>query len=390
MSERSVLGVHPLAAILAAVAIAVAVPAGAQTRAGDPARTAAYRARVETLAVRWRAASDAVTRAEAARRERAPGVPISEGVLRVTADSTLVSLVRGGSRAATQLIEATFGAEAAILTERQFIAERLARAERDDSVPVVRILRDGDPNGWTATTVVIGDAAETERQIAWAIGSAVAPLFHARLDSALQRWLRSPIPAHRESRDELEIAYIELATASTPGARRCLAGDLAGCREFLGLVLPDDPALNGLTPTLRRSLVGARPALRTSAAWAAYDRCMLEELDDACVVAARALPIEVIEAAISPTGARRSLARRAIAAGGADAFTRLRRSTSLPIDARLAAAAGQPADSLVAVWRDAVLAARPTSLQVTPGIAVMTVLWTLAVSAIALGSSRWR
>jgi hypothetical protein len=96
-----------------------------------------------------------------------------------------------------------------------------------------------------------------------------------------------------------------LATASTPGARRCLGGDLGGCREFLGLVTPDDPALTGLTPVLRRSLVERRPALRFHVDYGVYDRCVLEEEDDACVVAARGLPVETIRSAISPTGARR-------------------------------------------------------------------------------------
>jgi hypothetical protein len=47
-------------------------------------------------------------------------------------------------------------------------------------------------------------------------------------------------------------------------------------------------------------------------------------------------------------------------------------------------------DSLVAGWRDAVIAARPSSLHLTPALAIVTVLWILGVGAIALGSSRWR
>lgn len=375
--------------------LGAALPATNTAAQGRPAEETSARPReanVATLAERWRTVAAQAARAEVARRERFNSVSVTYGVLRLAADSSLAPLVTRAAGTASEILEATYGGVARDVMGAELVARRGAQIEGRDSVRFLQLSWSNIRPGDAATSMVIDDPVEGERQLVRAIGLAVAPRVYARLDTVLQRWLRSPIPAGPELADEREIVYVELATASTPGSRRCLGGDLDGCREYLGMRPSANPVGEGLTPVLRRRLIAERPSLRLrwSGASSAYDPCVLSHDDAACITAARGLPSDVVDAAISPTNARRSFVRRAIAEGGRGAFDRLRASAGQPIEARLAAVGGQSADSLIARWRADVLGARPTDLRLSPGLAAMTLLWILAVGAVALGSTRWR
>jgi hypothetical protein len=227
--------------------------------------------------------------------------------------------------------------------------------------------------------------------LARAIEVVAAVPLHATLDGELRLWFRSALLATPESPETLEAMYIDLATASTDISRRCLAGDVVGCRQALGLAPVPDPVMEGYTVTQRRSIVADNArTLRTPARTAEFDRCVREDDDVACVARLRDFPLEGLLSSYSPTAFRRGFAQWAIAQGGPGAYSRLRSSVSLPIPDRFALAAGAPLDSVVASWHRHLMRGRPTAPGVPPLTAFATLLWIGACGAISLRSSRWR
>jgi hypothetical protein len=86
---------------------------------------------------------------------------------------------------------------------------------------------------------------------------------------------------------------------------------------------------------------------------------------------------------------RADLMLAALSAGGRAAWPRLRAAADSGIRTALAAAAGMPLDSLLSRWRVGLLSLRPTAGPLTRGVAIAALIWSVALLAGALGTSRW-
>ena len=353
--------------------------AGAQTT-GD------YRRQLDILEPQWRAALAAVQAKEQARRQAARSVTMDRGPLRLVVDSALVPLVAAPAEQAARTLEATFGDAAKTLVSRP-LAVRTSIRGRGDTTPLIRV---GTPG--RETSILVGDSAQTRARLFAALtGARVTGVLHAELDDSARSWIRAPLPAGRESGGERERIYVELVTASTDISRRCLAGDIGGCRELLGLAPVEDPLLHGHTAVQRRGLVATRTAqLRTTGHTREFDRCVASHDDQACIARLRTLPAETFTRSIASSDMHRSFLRSVLEHGETHAFDRFRSTDSLPLEARLAAAGRAPLDTLIVGWRARVLAARPSRTSLTPAAAFATMAWILAAGALALRSSRWR
>jgi len=118
------------------------------------------------------------------------------------------------------------------------------------------------------------------------------------------------------------------------------------------------------------------------------DLC-LQGQDAACRQALRHLEPALVSTPLGAS-ARLALLDVVVRQGGTGAYDRLLATRGQPIDARLAAAAGMPADSVFAAWRHRVLSAQPLPVAVSPGSAWVAVGWCLLLAVLALRSSRWR
>jgi len=114
-----------------------------------------------------------------------------------------------------------------------------------------------------------------------------------------------------------------------------------------------------------------------------------EHRDDACTALLQLLPPGSLPRPLGQA-ARLVLVREALRAGGRDAYRRLVASPTAAIDARLSSAAGTDFDSLVARWRNDVLAARPRPLTLPWWAGFAAIGWTAFFGFCALRSSRWR
>jgi hypothetical protein len=370
------------------------------SRTGHAQSAADARAELDSLLPELRAARETVARAERARAQRVGATLIERGHLRITADSMIATEIAMAAAGASASLDRVFGAEAQRAWTYPLIATvqsvmvsgeptRVIRVRRVDSD--AQLLPDGRRIGTDERVVTMLDSAQGAADLRRALETIAATPLHATLDDDLRFWFRSALPATAESPEELETIYLELATASTNVSRRCLAGELRGCRQVLGLTPVDDPIMQGYTATQRRTAVmGSAQQLRTPGKAAEFDRCVVDADDAACLSRLRELPLDGLTRTYSTTGARRSFSRWILARGGVGAYARLRASAALPLDERLAVAGGAPTDSLVASWQAHVIAARPTLPGIPPVTAITTLLWIGACGALSLRSSRWR
>lgn len=367
---------------------------------GRAQSTADARAELDRLLPEWRAAREAAADGERLRRRDAGATLVERGHLRVMADSAIVGRVASAAATASASLDRVFGTEAAMLTGYPLVALLHGVVQNGDSTHVIRVrlpepLAGARPGagriGSQERVISLRDPHAVDGDLVRALEAAASLPLHAALDDDLRLWLRSALSATPQSQETLEGAYVDLATASTDISRRCLAGDVLGCRKALGLTPADDPVMEGYTAAQRRMVVQGNVALlRTPGRAAEFDRCVVDSEDTACIARLRELSIERLASSYSPTVLRRGFAHWAMAQGGAGAYSRLRASAGLPIAERFALAAGMPADSLVARWHGHLMTGRPTTPSIPPLTAVATLFWIGACGALSLRSSRWR
>jgi hypothetical protein len=109
-------------------------------------------------------------------------------------------------------------------------------------------------------------------------------------------------------------------------------------------------------------------------------------MDDACDVLLRDREPLI---PLSPE-ARASFLGQALWTGGPGAFQRLRAAEKEPLLDRMVAAAEVPRDSLLAAWRSAVLAARPSASAGLVRSPLSVFFWVVLLGALAVRSTRWR
>jgi hypothetical protein len=173
--------------------------------------------------------------------------------------------------------------------------------------------------------------------------------------------------------------------------RSCFLGDLARCKDVLQV--GDSTGFLArwyVTPAEREALVTESFAdyFARGATAPSLQRCR-QHRDDACTALLQSLPPGSLPRPLGHT-ARLVLVREALRAGGRDAYRRLVTSPNAAIETRLSSAAGAEIDSLVAVWRNDVLAARPRPLALSWWASFAAIGWTAFFGFCALRSSRWR
>jgi hypothetical protein len=269
-------------------------------------------------------------------------------------------------------------------------AAHLALAELDSVLgPRDRHLLDG----WVSSALLNGwaDSAGPRR----AVNDVVAAAGDRRLLSlgglTLRRWGRW----WQQDSDDLRGAFLSLVTSPSAAARNCLGGDTHACAAVLGLVPTGDRWLDLFDPAGRRVWVRSRfgwlPAARQPRYQryaAEYQRCVAENVDAACLDVLHAYSLEA--PLLLSTRCQLSVVAVARSLGGDGTLTRLVADTTAPVGDRLAAAATVPLDSLLRVWHERVVAARPPGTRVGLVAGWTSVLVVMMAGGLAMRSTRWR
>jgi hypothetical protein len=212
----------------------------------------------------------------------------------------------------------------------------------------------------------------------------------APADTALQSWLGGPLQPLVGGDLERPGVYVALVTTPSQASRRCLIGDIGGCRNALDLAEDGDP-LQRWYPSApeRRSVVLKSNAYFNRGPQLAMLQACATGSDSACTQLLRSVPPGALPRPLT-YHARATLIDVALQLGGRAAYHRLVASAGRSVADRLALAGGVGVDSLLARWRAAILAARPTPVSL-PRLGVWIALgWTALFAACGLRSSRWR
>lgn len=207
-------------------------------------------------------------------------------------------------------------------------------------------------------------------------------------DRTIRDWLVTRTPNGSTEYSHQRSAYSDLAASPFVSAQACLAGDIGECRRALGLIATSDGLMTWYDPADRvqmaqqRSAPSARFYPRRSSI---YDGCVERGEDASC---RDFLASSHIEPPLPPS-IRETIVLEALRTGGEGAYGRLRRASGT-VEQRLAAAAGVSGDSLITIWRAALIDAAGQPTAATLPIGSAAVFWTLVFAALGLRSTRWR
>lgn len=332
-------------------------------------------ARADSLAREWRRANAVADAIDSLERVRALAGrdTIRVGALVIVTNPSPLPLREAAARA-WPVIDSVYGSEARQLERRPYIIVAVdpdTAVARPPSHSGIEIPWDEDVA--SLTLVLLSNVP-------------VAPP-----DSALQGWLGGSVrPSIRADLQRARV-YVELVTAPSQAARRCLTGDIGTCRDALDLVPTGDPLLRWYPSAAeRRSAV-----FRSFGAYVEHSmqppglRACLNGTDSACTQLLRSLPPDAVPRPLT-NDARATLVSVALQSGGREAYHRLVASAGLAMADRIAAAAGIGLDSLVSRWRAGILAARPVPVSLPPLGMWIALGWTALFAGCGLRSSRWR
>ncbi len=206
-------------------------------------------------------------------------------------------------------------------------------------------------------------------------------------DASLGSWLIWITGFDSLSNTLAEVVYVELATTPWERVKACRAGDLEACARVLDVTVTGDTVSLWYTVDEQR-----RAVVEHSGRWwmrmTPEHRACVDGEAGAC--ATYLSQRRWIMGYPLSRRARDSLLRVALEIGGEGALGRLVRTHTPETGARLAAAAGIPRDSLIAVWRERILAAAPPQVIMTGRTGVTAMAWSLLLVFLALRSTRWR
>lgn len=217
----------------------------------------------------------------------------------------------------------------------------------------------------------------------------VGAITNRTMDDAMRTWLFNVSvvtvapPATVKTR-----ARMDIATAGSFAARRCVVGDFAACARVLSLRgRPADPAHAWYAPEDYRDLASRLRLAPPDGDEAPrlQRRCLTGDAAACSTLIKRLgpdrLPAPTLEAP------RLVLLHEALRLGGDGAITRLRASTG-DIGTRLSAAAGVEEDSLLSSWRRRVISQRGARIRPTGEVALATIGWTLLLTGLGLRRTR--
>jgi hypothetical protein len=332
-------------------------------------------ARADSLLREWRSAeafADLVDSLEGV-RARARSDTIRAGSLRIiTSPSPLP--VKEAAELAWPTLDSLLGNASSRLADHPYVVIPWD----PDTMVAPPTIHAGIPARWDLDATAL-------RDLLWAS----LPL---ELDRPLTVWLGGPglRPSPHPARQR-EAAYLELVTAPSTAVRQCFLGNLRSCRAVLDLGGPPDPLDRWYPTASERRLLATGPLgdyFSRGGSAGAFRAC-LAGADSACSDLLRSLPQGTLMRPLGHPG-RDTLLKLALQLGGRNAYTRLVADPSTPLAARLEAAAGTSADSLVARWHASVLASRPAPVTLPAFAWWVALAWTAVFAGGALRSSRWR
>src|SRR5574341_1731 len=360
------------AALFAALAAGLA-PAGGRGQALPEVER-----RIDRMEQAFRRAQANAARADSVTRLRFPAETIRAGGLTVLAARSVAPLAAPAAESAARVLDRAFGRSALLVATRPFQVYRYAQLEGQLPAPEGAVTVNL-PAEFYVTTLMRSLVHQASVLIA------------ERQDSTLSAWLRATFVPYGIRSDAYGSIYLELVTTSWSKAHGCYVGDLAACRAALGVAGREDPIVNWYDGVDRRLLAAG---YRETPFWNrlrgdVLGRCARGSTDEPCIAALRDIPRSSVPAPLSAS-ASFSLLETVLDVGGRDAYGRLLSRPDRPLEGRLAAAAGLSSDSLFALWRHRVLAARPRTVGLSPGGAWAAVLWSTILGILALRSTRWR
>ena len=345
---------HRFAGFLVAAMFAGAVPLPAQNRTAD-----------STLGQRWVAAELRLARlkAEAAHNDSIvnsdkPLQEIVEDVITIHYDSTLigratVAVLRSAAQSAAGEIRAVQGDGAKGTIGRiQFVA----LPTRHDGDPR-RYVRLHPISNHIDLNELIAPMAGFESPFRKYFLDIAAAQATGLADLSVSRWVTPVLPPARKSDED----WTEVATwvlgAQSEAVKRCINGSALSCGTILGLEDGDDKLAAFYGPSDYPSLVESFGVQKNDpdSVVTAVNRCIRSADEFACAhIIGRVRVGDPL-----PAQSRLSLVAVALERGGVGAAERYL-STTGTIRDRLAAASSVPTDTLLLLWRDRVLASRPS------------------------------
>ena len=355
---------------LALVALAAGLAAAPAVRAQTVSE---LRERVRRLEQAYFAAQAVAAPADSAARQSnfVPRDSATAGGLHVFAPRIAVANAREGAERAWSMLQSIFGTEAGILANTDF-ALQLERPSQVVAAPQE-----------ARRFIAENSATDIANRLVWE----ASQILSARLDRRLYIWMFSRIG--RTYWKSPRSRPLPCRTPS-PAARRCYLGALDGCRDAFDLPPTAESFRRWYGPAERRLIVQEIIAGEDiQLVPELYRDCVTRGDDSACV---RLLQRTAESAIPAPLGRpmRIGLVQFALEVGGPGAFHRLTAAAGQPVDAQFAAAADMPLDSLLAVWRGRVLAARPEPVTLESKGAWVALSWGVIFGLLALRSTRWR
>ena len=367
---------NPFAGILLAAMFAVVARLPAQTRTAD-----------STLGQRWVAAELRLARlkAEAAHNDSIvnndrPPQEIVEDVITIRYDSAMigratVAVLRSAARTAAREIRAVQG-DGALRTIGNIQFALFPARYNSDPRQFVRLRPTGSMVGLNEMIAALPGFEWQFRKYFLDMAAARATLL---TDLSLSRWVTPVLPPTRRSPEDWAEVAVWVLGAKSETVTRCINGSALSCGTVLGLEANDDKLAAFYGPSDYPSLVEWYGVHTTDpdSVTTAVDRCIRNADEAACAHMVRRVPI----GDPLPAQSRLSLVAVALEQGGAGATDRYLAATGT-IRERLAAASGVPTDSLLLLWRDRVLASRP-SHNVT-GVALAGLGWSLVLLLVSM------
>jgi hypothetical protein len=222
----------------------------------------------------------------------------------------------------------------------------------------------------------------------------------ARLPLAFVQWLGTP-PMDSTVQDLWATVYAGIATSATLVGKRCLIGDLAGCRQALRLEVSKDPIVEWFTPETRLNIARmlkerVRDWAKDSSehrsrepVYAAAIRCIDTADDPSCIAFLHAFAPDAANEPLQSGAGRQALVIAALQMNGAPGFSAIYGKSTGAV-AAIEAIAGAPLDRVIARWRERAVAAEPerTSLSAPRVLAALT--WVFGLGFLGLRGTRWR
>src|SRR5947207_1727031 len=182
-------------------------------------------ARADSLAREWRRANAVADAIDSLERTRAPSGrdTIRVGALTIVTSPSPLPL-RDAAVRAWPVIDSLYGDEARQLAKRPYL---IAAVDPDTTVEPPPTHR--------------GMAIPWDQDVAYLTQLLLSNVPVAPADTALQSWLGGPLQPLVEGDLERPGVYVELVTTPSQASRRCLIGDIGGCRNALDLAEDGDP-----------------------------------------------------------------------------------------------------------------------------------------------------